>query len=58
MNIIMAANKTTIISSEVEVANGFVPGETVKFKAQINTNGTAAEHLGVKLFALNSFCSS
>ncbi len=37
----------SFISSEVEVANGFVPGETVKFKAQINTNGTAAEHLGV-----------
>ena len=24
-----------------------MPGETVKFKAQVNTNGTEAEHLGV-----------
>ena len=37
----------SFISSEVDAPKGFVPGETVKFKAQVNTNGTAAEHLGV-----------
>ena len=37
----------SFISSEVESPKDFVPGETVKFKAQVNTNGTEAEHLGV-----------
>lgn len=37
----------SFISSDIDAPKGFVPGETVKFTAKVNTNGTAAEHLGV-----------
>ena len=31
----------------LDAPKGFIPGEKVKFTAKVNTNGTAAEHLGV-----------
>ena len=37
----------SFISSDIDAPKGFIPGEKVKFTAKVNTNGTAAEHLGV-----------
>ena len=37
----------SFISSDIDANKGFVPGEKVSFTAKVNTNGTAAEHLGV-----------